>query len=356
MIKLINWNIFRNVVRLEEYLVRYQALQVIIDSLKEEETSDQNLLQDQVACLHSLANDVYLENPRIPCTLCKKCDVGSLTKEATISFLLDDGSTVTANKHTICEKSEFFEAMFRYGFKEANESVVRLSNISSDCLRVLFRLLYSYCDCIVPRNIIILLELIVQSDRFLVPSLSERLLDITLNYMLDYKNCHLIYDWAIENGRFLPSSQEVPICQNVLKFVLVEKLTFNERLYSLRMLLKSRYKANVLSDIAQIIECQLRCKDIQMKSSVKYIKETAAKRYKISWKNTRIVILATYLVIVIFCLSVLLFYVKIFNYQFDILNFIIFSNSPLNIKLSIIDIPRKLFMEISLRKTSHWFF
>lgn len=282
MIKLINWNIFRNVVRLEEYLVRYQALQVIIDSLKEEETSDQNLLQDQVACLHSLANDVYLENPRIPCTLCKKCDVGSLTKEATISFLLDDGSTVTANKHTICEKSEFFEAMFRYGFKEANESVVRLSKISSDCLRVLFRLLYSYCDCIVPRNIIILLELIVQSDRFLVPSLSERLLDITLNYMLDYKNCHLIYDWAIENGRFLPSSQEVPICQNVIKFVLVEKLTFNERLHSLRMLLKSRYKANVLSDIAQIIECQLRCKDIQMKSSVKYIKETAAKRYKIS--------------------------------------------------------------------------
>lgn len=278
-------NIFRNVVRLEEYLLRYQALQIIIDSLKEE-ANDQNLFQDQVACLHSLANDVYLENPRAPCTLCKKCDVGSLTKEATISFLLDDGSTVSANKHTICEKSEFFEAMFRCGFKEANESVVRLSNISSECLRVLFRLLYSYCDCIVPRNIIILLELIVQSDRFLVPALSERLLGITLNCMLDYKNCHLIYDWAIESGRFLPSSQEMSVCQNVVKFVLVEKLTFNERVHSLKMLLKSRYKANVLGDIAQIIECQLRCKDIQMKSSVKYIKKTEAKRCKISLLKT----------------------------------------------------------------------
>lgn len=278
-------NNFRNVVRLEEYLIRYQVLQVIIDSLRED-SNDKNLFQDQVSCLHSLANDVYLKNPRAPCTLCKKCDVGSLTKEATISFLLDDGSTVSANKHTICEKSEFFEAMFRNGFKEANESVVRLSNISSDCLRVLFRLLYSYCDCIVPKNILVLLELIVQSDRFLVPALSERLLDITLNCMLDYKNCHLIYDWAIENGRFLPLSQEMSVCQNVVKFVLVEKLTFNERVHSLKMLLKSRYKANVLSDIAQIIEGQLRCKHNKMKSSFMNITKTAARKRKISLLKT----------------------------------------------------------------------
>lgn len=256
-------------------------LQVISESLKEVMIDDFTLLEDQVACLHSLANDVYMENPRIPCTLCEKCDVGSLTKEATISFLLDDGSTITANKHTICEKSEFFEAMFRCGFKEANESVVRLSNISSDCLRVLFRLLYSYCDCIIPKNVLILLELIVQSDRFLIPALSERLLDITMNNILDYKNCHLIYDWAIENGRFLPSSRDIPICHDVLKFVLVEKLTFNERVYSLRMLLMSRYKANVVNDITQVIESQLRCKDIQTKSSVKYIRERAAKKHKI---------------------------------------------------------------------------
>ncbi|XKL68558.1 hypothetical protein PGB90_004049 [Kerria lacca] len=253
-----------------------------MDSFNDEIDEDKNLFKEKVAYLYSLANDVYVKNPRTPYSLCKKCDVGSLTKEATISFLLDDGSTVTANKRIICEKSDFFEAMFRCGFKEAKESVVRLSNISSDCLTALFRLLHSYCDCIIPRNVVVLLELIVQSDRFLIPTLSKKLLNITMNSMLDYTNCHIIYDWAIENGSFLPSSKEWPIRHDVVKYALVEKLTFNERIYSLRMLLKSRYKSNVLSDINQIIEQQLKCKDIKTKLSLKYIKEIAAKRHKLT--------------------------------------------------------------------------
>ncbi len=273
--------VHRDVTKLEEFLLRYRALPLIMESLNEEADTRRTSFHEKVACLHYLANDVYLENPRKPSTLCKKCDVGSLTKEGTITFLLDDGSTVTANKRIICEKSEFFEAMFRCGFKEAKESVVRLSNITSDCLTALFRLLYSYCDCIIPKNVLTLLELIVQSDRFLIPSLSQKLLDITMNCILDYKNCHLIYEWAIENNKFLSTSNDWPVCQDVLKYALVENLTFKERTYSMRMLLRSRYKAQVLQDISQIIECQLKCKSIKTKSSMKYIRENAEKRRKI---------------------------------------------------------------------------
>lgn len=248
-----------------------------IDSLNKKE---ENLLEEKVACLYSLATSLYVENPRIPCHLCKKCDVGSLVKEATISFLLDDGSTVTANKRTLCEKSEFFEAMFRCGFKEAKQSTVRLSNITSDCLTVLFRLLYSYCDCMVPNNVVVLLELIVQSDRFLIPALSEKLLNITMNSKLNHKNCHLIYNWAIEHGSFLPSSNDWPICTNVVKYALAEELSFNQRVTSFKMLLSSQHKSSVLKDIAQVIEHRLKCKDNKAKSSTKCFSEVASKKSK----------------------------------------------------------------------------
>lgn len=239
-----------------------------MDSLDSENDENEHLFNDKIACLHSLANDVYLENPRAPFNLCKKCDVASLTKEATVTFLLDDGSTVTANKGIICEKSEFFEAMFRRGFKEAKESVVRLKDISSDCLTALFRLLYTYCDCILPKNVQVLLELIVQTDRFLIPSLSEKLLNIAMHCKLNYRNCHLMYEWAIEKGNFLPSTKDWPIREHILKYVLVEKLTFKERTYSFKSLLKSRHKSNVLNDVTNLIESQLMCKDVQTKSSI----------------------------------------------------------------------------------------
>lgn len=267
--------------RLEEYLIRDKVLNIFIDSLKEDVDHDRPLFEEKVASLSSLAKTLFIEHPRITCTLCKKCDVASQTMEGTVTFLLDDGSTVTANKRLICEKSEFFEAMFRCGFKEAKESVVRLSKISSDCLRVLIRLLYSYCDCILPKNVVIMLELIVQSDRFLMPKLAEKLLYITMNHVLDYRNGHLIYDWSIENGSFLVCSSAWPICQDVIKHTLVSDMNHSQRVYSLRKLLKSQYKDKVLSDIYQVMEKQLTCKEVKMKCSTEYIKEGTAKRRKL---------------------------------------------------------------------------
>lgn len=270
---------FRDVLQLEEYCLRYKILQFIVDSLKD---NCADLLEEKVVSLYSLATSIYIENPQVPCELCKKCDVASLVKEATISFLLDDGSTVTTNKHMLCEKSEFFEAMFRCGFKEAKQSTVRLTNISTDCLTALFRLLDSYCDCIVPKNVSTLLELIIQSDRFLIPALSEKLLNITMNDRLTYKTCHLIYDWAIENGRFLPSSSEWPICHNVVKYVLAEEMTFEQRIISFKKLLGSSYRDSVLKDIIYVMETQFQCKEVKMKSHSKHYKENAAKRCKLN--------------------------------------------------------------------------
>lgn len=272
----------RNSNQLEEYFLRYKLLDYIVESLNNND-EHKYPLEDKIASLYSLAINLYVENPRTPCNLCKKCDVASLVKEATISFLLDDGSTVTANKSSLCEKSEFFEAMFRCGFKEAKQSTVPLKNITSDCLRALFRLLYSYCDCIVPRNVAVLLELIIQSDRFSIPALSEKLLNITMNSRLNYSNCHLIYNWAKEHGSFLPCSSEWPICSNVIKYVLVgDEITFNHRVNSFKLLLKSKHKSSVLKDIIEVIECRLKSKDNKTKSSSKFSCETVSKKCKLT--------------------------------------------------------------------------
>ena len=61
------------------------------------------------------------------------------------------------------------------------------------------------------------------------------------------------------------------MCPNVIKHMLVGDMSHLHRVHSLKMLLRSCHKEDVLRDIYLIMEKQLTCKEVKMKSSTEYI-------------------------------------------------------------------------------------
>lgn len=97
-----------------------------------------------------------------------------MRKESNISFQLDDGSIVLANKESLSHGSPMFEAMFRGGFVESKQSTVQITDISSSCLTHLTRVIDEYCECALPKDHKTLMEMVIASDRFLLPELSTK--------------------------------------------------------------------------------------------------------------------------------------------------------------------------------------
>ncbi|XP_054257867.1 armadillo repeat-containing protein 5 isoform X2 [Macrosteles quadrilineatus] len=210
-------------------LFKRQAINYLMDALE-------NKQDDAVASLHALFHTLNVKNPQQPTNICSHCNVGSLRKEGTITFLLDDGSTVSANKSTLCNNSPVFEAMFRGGFRESDQTEVKLTDISADCVTYFSRIIDTYCECILPKNIQTLLDLIVASDRFLVPDLATNILSVVMNHSLSYKTCCVVYDWALSVGYKYPMLGNIGT--DVVKFALTSPMTPRQRVEAISFMLK----------------------------------------------------------------------------------------------------------------------
>lgn len=211
--------------------------------------------EDAVSSFNELFRTLKISNPQVPINICSQCDVGSLRKEGTVVFVLDDGSRVTANKTSLCNNSPMFQAMFSGSFSETDQTDVRLSDISASCLTHFLRIADNYCECILPKDIETLLELIIATDKFLVSHLTPRILSVVMNQALTYKTSHIIYRWALEKGYTLPYTANVP--RDVVKFTLVSEMTPKQRLESVMLVLNSPHKNEFLIDLVNIVQQKL---------------------------------------------------------------------------------------------------
>lgn len=229
-------------------LFRREAFNYLIEALE-------NKQEEAVASFHALFKTLKIDNPQKTKEICTHCNVGSLRKESTITFVLDDGSTVSANKSTLCNNSPVFEAMFRGGFKEADQAEVKLTDISADCVTYFSRIIDTYCECILPKDIRTLLELIVASDRFLVQDLGNKILSVVMNCSLSYKTCCVVYNWALDVGYKYPMLGN--IATDVVKFIFSSQMTPNQRVQAVTFVLNGQHKKEFLEDILDLVKSKL---------------------------------------------------------------------------------------------------
>lgn len=239
------------------------------------EDSQNELFDDAVGALMALFKTSKITCPKLVSKPCKtrNCHKKIVKKETTVTLALDDGTSINANKSFLSLKSPMFEAMFRCGgFKEAYQSTVRLNDVSSECLKTFMNLLDKYCDCLLPRNISILLELIMITDKYMLNELSEKISEVVLN-TISIDNVWDIYDWTKKTDFQLKPGSDTGF--DVIRYLFSSNSRFPDRLDTIKKLCKSVHSKHFNEDLKTVLRKGL-IMAIDDKISIFYIEKYLA--------------------------------------------------------------------------------
>ncbi|CAH0390607.1 unnamed protein product [Bemisia tabaci] len=192
----------------------------------------------------------------------KKCvtPVSYISENPSV-FKFNDGKRVSADKNLLISRSPMFEGMFRESnFKESLDEEILLQSISSQCFEHLVKLLKQFCVHNVPKDINILLELIIVSDRYLISDMTEKLL-LYLMHAITFENSGIAYNWAIEHALMIFNNSA--ISDFIIVFLLTTNQTFQHTFEkfvdferhkkAFQYMLSSQQRVHFLSDIKDMI-------------------------------------------------------------------------------------------------------
>lgn len=164
-------------------------------------------------------------------------------KPATVTFELDDGTTVDACRHTLCKKSDAFSAMLEGNFSESGKKRVKLRNTSKEGFNTL--LLAANGATFENRTIESLLDAVLLADKFLMPDISDILTESSVS-KLNYTNFSRAWNWARTN-----SCHELKCC--CVKSFLTATMTTSERIQAFRDFSTSESFHEFLNEVKEII-------------------------------------------------------------------------------------------------------
>lgn len=164
-------------------------------------------------------------------------------KPATVTFELDDGTTIDACRQTLCQKSDAFSAMLEGNFSESGKKRVKLRNTSKEGLNTL--LLAANGSTFENRTIESILDAVLLADRFLMADISDILTESSIS-KLNYKNLSKAWNWARMN-----SCHELKSC--CVKRFLTASMTKSERVQAFQDFSSTDNFHEFLDEIKKII-------------------------------------------------------------------------------------------------------
>lgn len=232
---------------LRSLLNNYGALPLIFRVLSDQQHS---LHENAIWSICRLANTLQIQPEIID--KCQITDTASTDfprvydnhpKPATVTFELDDGSTVDACRHTLCQKSDAFSAMLEGNFSESGKKRVKLRNTSRDGLNTL--LLAVTGATFENRTIESLLDAVLLADKFLMTDVSDILTESSIS-KLNYNNFSRAWNWAKNNA-----CHELKSC--CVKSFLTASMTHSERIQAFQDFSTSGSFNEFLDEVKQII-------------------------------------------------------------------------------------------------------
>ncbi|KAK1133789.1 hypothetical protein K0M31_011579 [Melipona bicolor] len=164
-------------------------------------------------------------------------------KPATVTFELDDGTTVDACRQTLCQKSDAFSAMLEGNFSESGKKRVKLRNTSKEGLNTL--LLAANGATFENTTIESLLDAVLLADKFLMADISDILTESSIS-KLNYKNFSRAWNWARVN-----SCHELKSC--CVKRFLTAQMTKPERVQAFQDFSTTESFHEFLDEVRKII-------------------------------------------------------------------------------------------------------
>lgn len=126
-----------------------------------------------------------------------KTDYAKPTVSPTVTFVLDDDSTVEACRQTLCQRSEVFSAMLNGNFSESGKRRVHLKDTSRDGLNTL--ILAASGTTFEQECIESLLDAVLLADKFLMLDLTKPLIKSCIA-KLNYESFCQAWKWARKNS------------------------------------------------------------------------------------------------------------------------------------------------------------
>lgn len=168
-----------------------------------------------------------------------------------VTFILDDGSSVKADRNFLSENCEYFNRLLSGDFKESQEKEIVLKNTESSSLELLLILLYegAMSKGLIQFNIDlnILLDAIVLADKLIMLDLLAFLTECVEQFLISSETVPVIYKWSIESGTNLLRIESIA-------FILVENMLLPERHLMFRKLFDLGYTQNLIDDIRKLFD------------------------------------------------------------------------------------------------------
>lgn len=165
-----------------------------------------------------------------------------------VSFKLDDGNTVYADRNFLSNRSDYFNRLLSGSFKESEQSEITLPNISSKSLKILLNLLH--CNVVslgvVNLHLDTMLELLEVTERYLLIELNVYLTNCMQQLHISNRTVPLIYQWSIESRTNI-------LRVEAIAFALVGDMPDLDRLHMFHDLFNLGYYTQLRDDIQRLL-------------------------------------------------------------------------------------------------------
>ncbi|VEN59858.1 unnamed protein product [Callosobruchus maculatus] len=199
--------ILRDKALLARYMLYCDGLDVLLRLLKHEWDMKKRAIKSLCAMasdMLNIANPIDVALNLSPTRTIKDKYKLAEDCEHVVTFKLDDGSVLQADRQFLSDRSDFFRGLLSGHFRESSEDEVRLSHVKKKSLGCLFLLLKTLDDksetVDVKQDLDTLLDVLVLSDRFLLSHIRESILNSVQKFWVSARTVPVIYRWSLESG------------------------------------------------------------------------------------------------------------------------------------------------------------
>ncbi|KAJ3660989.1 hypothetical protein Zmor_005414 [Zophobas morio] len=167
-----------------------------------------------------------------------------------VTFKLDDGSLVRADRDLLSKNSDFFARLLNGAFKESCQDVITLPNVTNKALEYLLQ----FIKCDIDKTKIVDIELDLDThldviglcDRFLMEEYRVYLTDCVEKFRLRWDTIPTIYNWSLESRTNL-------LRVECIAFALVGNIVDRERFEMFKNLFELGFTEELLGDIKELL-------------------------------------------------------------------------------------------------------
>ena len=175
-----------------------------------------------------------------------------------LTLVLDDKSTIAANRATLIAESPVFAAMLDGRFSEAEADSINIPFVGHMSLVLLLHYLYGcrWCPIFADMPVSVLLEMVSLTDQYLLPDFNESVCHEIVQRCLLPDQVVEVYEKSLQSEYPVHGAEE-SLSKCAVNHLLVGEMSLDKRASVYKALLSSGMNADFLDDLTKTLRGKL---------------------------------------------------------------------------------------------------